>query len=208
MTWRSVDRVAAAHSRLRASDADREQVIEELKVAFAHGRLTKDELDLRVGLVFVSRTYADLAAVVTNIPAGPVPATPLRSARTRVRPPAGGPVQPPANRPVQPPADTAVQPPVNTKVYSWGFGVATMVLPAVVAAVVLTGNQGFFAAIMAALPAYALALLMGAAWLPRAPKTNLPVGSAGGYHRGQRSYHPGTGHHPLRAQAGAERNRR
>ena len=29
--------MAAAHGRLRASDADREQVIDELKVAFAQG---------------------------------------------------------------------------------------------------------------------------------------------------------------------------
>ena len=187
MTRRPVDRIAAAHGRLRASDADREQVVEELKVAFAHGRLTKDELDLRVGLAFVSRTYADLAAVVAGIPAGAVPALPLRSARARVRPPTHGPVQPAANRPVQPPADTAVQPPVNGKVYGWTFGVATMVLPAVIAAVLLTSNQGLFAAIVAALPAYVLALLMGAAWLPRAPKTNPPVRS-GSYRRGQRSY--------------------
>jgi hypothetical protein len=181
-----VNRTAAARSRLRASDADREQAVEELKVAFAHGRLTKDELDLRVGLAFVSRTYADLAAVVADIPAGPVPATPLRPARTRVRPPAGTAVQPPANRAVTPPADMAVQSPPNSKVYSLGFAVATMVLPAVIAAVLLSSGQGLFSAIVAALPAYALALLMGAAWLPRAPRTAPPVRSAGSYRRGQR----------------------
>ena len=188
MTRRPVDRIAAAHGRLRASDADREQVVEELKVAFAHGRLTKDELDLRVGLAFVSRTYADLTAVIADIADGPAPAAPLRSARARAWPAADRPVQPSANGTVQPPADTAARPQANSKVYSLGFGVATMVLPAVIAAVLLTSSQGLFAAIVAALPAYVLALLMGAAWLPRAPKTNPPVGSAGSYRRGQRSY--------------------
>jgi uncharacterized protein len=38
---------AAGHGRLRASHADREQVIDTLKTAFADGRLDKDELDAR-----------------------------------------------------------------------------------------------------------------------------------------------------------------
>jgi DUF1707 SHOCT-like domain len=61
---------ASGHSRLRASDADREQVIETLKAAFVQGRLTKDELGLRVGQVLASRIYAELAAVTADIPAG------------------------------------------------------------------------------------------------------------------------------------------
>ena len=61
---------AARRGRLRASDADREHVIEMLKAAFVQGRLTKDELDLRVGQTFVSRTYAELAALTADIPVG------------------------------------------------------------------------------------------------------------------------------------------
>jgi hypothetical protein len=57
--------------RFRASDADREQVIDTLKVAFVQGRLTKDELDARAGQTFASRTYAELAAATADIPAGP-----------------------------------------------------------------------------------------------------------------------------------------
>ena len=38
----------AGRSHLRASHADREQVIETLKAAFVQGRLAKDEFDLRV----------------------------------------------------------------------------------------------------------------------------------------------------------------
>ena len=60
---------AAGRSRLRASYADREHVIDMLKAAFVHGRVTKDEFDARVGQAFASRTYAELAAVTANVPA-------------------------------------------------------------------------------------------------------------------------------------------
>jgi hypothetical protein len=54
--------------RLRTSRADRERAIDVLKTAFSQGRLTKDEFDLRVGQVFASRTYADLATVMADLP--------------------------------------------------------------------------------------------------------------------------------------------
>jgi Domain of unknown function (DUF1707) len=60
---------AGGRGRLRASHADREQVIEVLKGAFVHGRLDRDEFDLRVGQAMASRTYADLAALTADIPA-------------------------------------------------------------------------------------------------------------------------------------------
>jgi DUF1707 SHOCT-like domain len=41
-----------------------------LKAAFIQGRLTKDEFDSRVGRAFGSRTYAELAALTADIPAG------------------------------------------------------------------------------------------------------------------------------------------
>jgi hypothetical protein len=47
-----------------------------LKAAFVQGRLTKDELDLRVGLAFASRTYAELAALTADIPARPAAGQP------------------------------------------------------------------------------------------------------------------------------------
>jgi hypothetical protein len=55
---------------MRASHADRQQVIDMLKTAFVHGRLAKDEFDLRVGQVLASRTYADLNALTADIPTG------------------------------------------------------------------------------------------------------------------------------------------
>jgi len=60
---------AAGSSCLRASHADREQVIDMLKAAFVQGRVTKDEFDARVSQAFASRTYAKLAAVTADLPA-------------------------------------------------------------------------------------------------------------------------------------------
>jgi Domain of unknown function (DUF1707) len=71
----------AGRGRLRASHADREQVIDTLKAAFVQGMLDKDEFDLRVGQAFASRTYADLAAVTADIPAGLPAAQPPKPAR-------------------------------------------------------------------------------------------------------------------------------
>ena len=66
------DEAAAAESRsrgrLRASEADREQVIAALKAAFVQGRLTGDELGARVDRVYASQTYAELAEVIADIP--------------------------------------------------------------------------------------------------------------------------------------------
>src|SRR5215469_4794012 len=61
--------VAAGHGHLRASHADRDHVIDTLKAAFVQGRLTKDELDLRVSQTLTSRTYADLATLTADLPA-------------------------------------------------------------------------------------------------------------------------------------------
>jgi hypothetical protein len=60
--------------RVRASHADRDQVVALLKAAFVQGRLTKDELEDRVGQTFASRTYAELAVITADIPAGLVAA--------------------------------------------------------------------------------------------------------------------------------------
>ena len=61
---------AGGHGRLRASHADREQVIGTLKAAYVQGRLTKHELDTRVGQTLAARTYADLGALTADLPAG------------------------------------------------------------------------------------------------------------------------------------------
>jgi len=56
---------------MRASRTDREQAIEMLKTAFVQDRLTKDELDARVGQALAARTYADLDAATLGIPLSP-----------------------------------------------------------------------------------------------------------------------------------------
>jgi hypothetical protein len=72
---------AGGRGHVGASHADREQAIDMLKAAFIQGRLDKDEFDLRVGQALASRTYADLAALTTDIPAGLTGAEPPEPAR-------------------------------------------------------------------------------------------------------------------------------
>jgi len=69
-------------SRLVASQADREQVLDALKAAFVQGRLAKDEFDLRVGKVLA--TYAELDALTADIPAALTAAQPLSLPGNRI----------------------------------------------------------------------------------------------------------------------------
>jgi uncharacterized protein len=124
VTTGSGERAAAGvpgRGHLRASDADREQVIDTLKAAFVQGRLTRDQLGVRAGQALVSRTYAELAAVTDGIPA-----------RTTgvVRPPArpAG----PAAKPVRKPARRTV-----------AAGAACVIIPATMGAAFLTYYGGF-----------------------------------------------------------------
>jgi Domain of unknown function (DUF1707) len=83
VTARPGDETAGAErkARLRASAADREEVIEVLKAAFVQDRITKDELDQRIGKVLTSRTYDDLEILTADIPGALIrtrPATPAR----------------------------------------------------------------------------------------------------------------------------------
>jgi hypothetical protein len=72
---------AESQARLRASAADREQVIEVLKAAFVQDRITKDELDQRIGKVLASRTYDDLDTLTADIPGALIRARPAVPAR-------------------------------------------------------------------------------------------------------------------------------
>lgn len=86
MTSGPGDQTSAAEGQgrgdLRASHADRERVIGTLKAAYVEGRLTEDELDARVGQVYASRTYAELAKVAAEVTAD-IPADPARARSTR-----------------------------------------------------------------------------------------------------------------------------
>lgn len=57
---------------LRASDADREQVAERLRHAAAEGRLLTEELEDRLGAALSAKTYAELDAIVADLPTGEV----------------------------------------------------------------------------------------------------------------------------------------
>ncbi|SRR6266567_4302175 len=63
---------AMDNGHMRSSTADRERAIDVLKAAFAEGRLDQDEYNERVGRAYSSRTYADLAALTGDLPAGPL----------------------------------------------------------------------------------------------------------------------------------------
>jgi hypothetical protein len=76
-----------SRGHLLASHADREQVIDTLKTAFAEGRLAKDEFDLRVDRTFAARTHAELAAVTARLPAEPPTAQPPAPSRAENEPP-------------------------------------------------------------------------------------------------------------------------
>lgn len=68
---------AGGHGHLRASRDDREHVVGRLKAAYVCGMVTKDEFDARVSQTFASRTYAELALVTADLPAGLAAAQPL-----------------------------------------------------------------------------------------------------------------------------------
>jgi Domain of unknown function (DUF4190)/DUF1707 SHOCT-like domain len=59
------------HAGMLAAAADRDRTMDVLKAAFTEGRLTKGEFDDRTARVLAARTYADLNALVADLPVGP-----------------------------------------------------------------------------------------------------------------------------------------
>jgi hypothetical protein len=78
------------YARLRVADVDRERTADVLRGAFVEGRLTQDELDVRLGQTYAARTYADLAAQTADLPGPhrpwPVPPAPLAPGYQVARP--------------------------------------------------------------------------------------------------------------------------
>ncbi len=99
---------AGDRGRLRASDADRERVVDALKAAFVQERLGKSDLAERVGRALGSKTYAELAGATAGIPPKPAPAPRPRQAVTP--------------RPRQPAAPRRARP-VSWKAVAWVVGV-------------------------------------------------------------------------------------
>jgi Domain of unknown function (DUF1707) len=115
---------------LRASDADRERVIDVLKAAFVQDRLTKGELARRAGQALQSKTYADLAGATAGIPPAPAATPPPRQAASPV---AASPVA----------ASPVGARPVNWKVIAWVVGVI-VVTPALGVAFFATYYGSFY----------------------------------------------------------------
>ena len=53
---------------LRAADADRHKIADQLKAALDEGRLSLGEYDERVRDAYAARTYADLLVIVADLP--------------------------------------------------------------------------------------------------------------------------------------------
>jgi hypothetical protein len=70
---------AGRYHDLLASSADRERTIRVLQRSFAEGRLTRDELDERLGRALVSRAFHELMAVIADLPVGPFGRLPAHS---------------------------------------------------------------------------------------------------------------------------------
>ncbi len=64
---------------MRASDADRQRVVDTLQGHTADGRLTLDEFAARADTAYRAVTYADLATLTTDLPGKPAAHSPSRS---------------------------------------------------------------------------------------------------------------------------------
>jgi hypothetical protein len=66
---RSAEQAQLRDPALRASDADRESIVAQLREHGAAGRLDVDELEQRVGAAYAARTHGELAALLGDLPA-------------------------------------------------------------------------------------------------------------------------------------------
>jgi hypothetical protein len=76
--------------KMRASDHDRQEVVDRLRGALVDGRLKMDEFADRVGLAYQAVTYGDLAPLYSDLPAlgsktGREAAPPVTAPPARVR---------------------------------------------------------------------------------------------------------------------------
>jgi uncharacterized protein DUF1707 len=56
------------HQHVRASDAERDAVVERLRLALSQGRLTMDEFDTRTAAAYEAKTRGELAALTRDLP--------------------------------------------------------------------------------------------------------------------------------------------
>ena len=75
---------AGGAGELRASHADRDQVVEVLRIAAGDGRITAEELDQRLEAALTARTLGELAALTTDLSASPAASTVAAQAKDLV----------------------------------------------------------------------------------------------------------------------------
>jgi hypothetical protein len=80
--WDQIAECMTSRDRIRASDADRERVIDTLETAFVEGRLTQDEFSEYASRTLASRTYGELATITVRVPPRRTEPPPHRTART------------------------------------------------------------------------------------------------------------------------------
>ncbi|MDW5596509.1 DUF1707 domain-containing protein [Conexibacter stalactiti] len=68
--------MSPAEPDLRASDAERERTVAQLRDHFGAGRLSEEELDERSDAAYAARTVSELSTLLADLPA--LPATPAR----------------------------------------------------------------------------------------------------------------------------------
>ncbi|SDS93749.1 protein of unknown function [Friedmanniella luteola] len=90
--------MTSSRPELRIGDKERDLVAAVLQDALAEGRITLEELDQRLDATLRARTYADLDALVADLPVD-LPSTALSGARPAPEPrPLGGPGSSPDDR--------------------------------------------------------------------------------------------------------------
>jgi hypothetical protein len=83
---------------IRASDQERESVVDVLRDAFTDGRLTLDEFEDRTSAAYAARTWADLRELTADLPAEPLFGTDLSQQPADVLPEAMPPGAQPSPR--------------------------------------------------------------------------------------------------------------
>ena len=70
---------------MRAADADRQKVADQLQAALDEGRLSLDEYDDRVRTAYAAKTYQELLALLTDLPSPGLSAAEVRARRDAQR---------------------------------------------------------------------------------------------------------------------------
>lgn len=119
---------------IRASDSDRENVVEILRAAYADGRLTLDEFDDRTTAAYGAKTWGELRELTRDLPAGAGLAAAAARGRGRPAAPMGSlPAGTAPLRPARAPSMFPVLPLVILFLVLAGAGhTSALIIPAIV----------------------------------------------------------------------------